>query len=95
MTNGEFGENDNSLQSILDSPFPVTVELPNGRRVIAYDPNAKTEEEIEQNVLKKYEAADPIVQVAIETAHQLGFTAKNLLNMALIRLGDDEERSSD
>jgi hypothetical protein len=71
--------------------YPVHVELPDGMRMIAYHPEATSEEEVRNEVLRLYEASGRILEVSEETARNLGFTSKRLIEMALTRLENAED----
>ena len=76
--------------------YPIHIDLPDGGRMLAIYPNASSEQEVIDRVLEEYEAAAPIVALATETAHHLGVTAKQLLEMAINRIenAEDNERRS-
>jgi hypothetical protein len=73
--------------------FSGYVELADGTTFMAYSSHTDSPEEVTAKLQAEYDAADPILELAEQTARELGSTASKLLEMAILKAKRQESEA--
>jgi hypothetical protein len=85
------GENMAESEGVAEKWFVGNVALADGTRFYAYNSTTDSPEVVTASIQAEYDAADPILELAEQTARELGTSASRLLEMATLKAKRNEQ----